>query len=115
MSATRDQSQKTTFVYSNLYTLYRKGKLAAQNSPNILKTEDLRPGVKVEPYTPVELLSKRVDSTPETQAASVGMVQARDQAISSLKSNLGELQELQKRLRFMLKDIETLSGKTKKE
>ena len=32
MSATRDPSQKHTFVYSNLYQLYRKGKVAAQNA-----------------------------------------------------------------------------------
>ena len=30
MSATRDKSQKTTFVFSNLYQLYRKGKEAAE-------------------------------------------------------------------------------------
>ena len=30
MSATRDPSQKHTFVYSNLYHLYQKGKVAAQ-------------------------------------------------------------------------------------
>jgi hypothetical protein len=29
MSASRDKTQKTTFVYSNLYQLYRKGKEAA--------------------------------------------------------------------------------------
>lgn len=32
MSANRDTSQKTTFVYSNLYQLYRKGKEAADQS-----------------------------------------------------------------------------------
>lgn len=32
MSATRDPSQKHTFVYSNLYQLYRKGKEAATNA-----------------------------------------------------------------------------------
>jgi hypothetical protein len=32
MSANRDTSQKTTFVYSNLYQLYRKGKEAAEQA-----------------------------------------------------------------------------------
>lgn len=32
MSANRDTSQKTTFVYSNLYQLYRKGKEAADQA-----------------------------------------------------------------------------------
>ena len=41
MSATRDKSQKTTFVYSNLYQLYRKGKEAA-------KAADLPVGLSVD-------------------------------------------------------------------
>ncbi len=32
MSATRDPSQKHTFVYSNLYQLYQKGKVAAKEA-----------------------------------------------------------------------------------
>jgi hypothetical protein len=36
MSATRDKSQKTTFVYSNLYSIYRKGKEAAVQAPSPL-------------------------------------------------------------------------------
>lgn len=32
MSATRDKTQKITFVYSNFYNLYRKGKEAASNA-----------------------------------------------------------------------------------
>jgi hypothetical protein len=32
MSANRDTTQKTTFVYSNLYQLYRKGKEAAEQA-----------------------------------------------------------------------------------
>ena len=32
MSATRDQDQKISFLFSNLYSTYRKGKEAAQNA-----------------------------------------------------------------------------------
>ena len=32
MSASRDQSQKIAFVYSNLYSLYQKGKSAAKEA-----------------------------------------------------------------------------------
>lgn len=32
MSATQDKSQKATFVYSNLYQIYRKGKEAAKSA-----------------------------------------------------------------------------------
>lgn len=34
MSASRDQNQKITFLYSNLYQLYRKGKEAAKKAPD---------------------------------------------------------------------------------
>lgn len=118
MSATRDQSQKFTFLFNNMYTLYQKGKLAAKASggetARILKVEDLHKP-KVEPYSPVELISKRVSDSPVAAQRSIGMVQARDQAVATLKSNLGELQNLQQRLRFMLKDLETLVGPKKEE
>ena len=118
MSATRDQSQKFTFLFSNMYSLYKKGKQAAQASggetARILKVEDLHKP-RIEPYKPVELISKRVQDSPEAAAHSIGLVQARDQAVATLKSNLGELQDLQKRLRFMLKDLEVLVGPKKEE
>lgn len=118
MSATRDQSQKFTFLFSNMYSLYKKGQQAAKASggetARILKVDDLRKA-KIEPYAPVELISKRVQTTPEAVAQSVSLVQARDQAVATLKSNLGELQDLQKRLRFMLKDLEVLVGDKKGE
>src|SRR5262245_41813756 len=81
MSATRDSSQKFKFVYSNLYQIYRKGKDAAKEadvsepvvapvakgltSGKVLKAEDLRAesplaAVRVNPYTPAELLGPRL-------------------------------------------------------
>lgn len=91
MSATRDKSQKTTFVYSNLYQLYRKGVEAAKNaevpaapvapavessssyvtlgfnrtpsSSNVLKARDLKQEA-VQPYNPPSLLTKRIVHSP---------------------------------------------------
>lgn len=41
MSATRDQSQKIGFVYSNLYDIYKKGKVPADNNEKaIAKLEE---------------------------------------------------------------------------
>jgi len=114
MSATRDQSQKFTFMYTNLHHLYRKGKEAAKNSPNILKTDDLRKTTthKVEPYRPVELLSKKVEEA--AQARDVASTQPlQTQAVQSLKTNLESLHDIQKRLRFLLKDLETVSNSKK--
>lgn len=35
MSATRDTSQKIGFVYSNLYSIYKKGVAAAKAAPDV--------------------------------------------------------------------------------
>jgi hypothetical protein len=89
MSATRDSSQKIAFVYSNLYSLYQKGKTAAQEaelpvdqaqapvsaeavairkplaqSSHVIKADDLnkpeKSSVKLSSYSPTEFIGKRV-------------------------------------------------------
>lgn len=100
MSATRDKTQKTVFVYSNLYQIYRKeldqamarqGVMAssAQENPanrslpdeaayelpsarpQVLRADDLRAlGARVEPYRPPELLRKRFRGAPDLPASS---------------------------------------------
>ncbi|MDR3607032.1 MAG: hypothetical protein P4M08_06595 [Oligoflexia bacterium] len=81
MSATHDKSQRTTFVYSNLYQLYRKGKQAAQqagevessrpDSFHVLKAGDLKAEslVKIESFSPPEFLGKRVEAAREPALA----------------------------------------------
>lgn len=145
MSATRDPSQKHTFVYSNLYQLYRKGKEAATNAQveptqtkmpvppppptqedqtstrglatnRVIKIEDMnQPGVvglRVARHEPPRLLGKRleVNRTAPSPKAEAG----RREAINGLRDNLRQLQSLHERLRFMLKEIEELSGNDKK-
>lgn len=68
MSATRDKSQKFSFVYSNLYHVYRKGLDAANGSGAVLKTGDLRKerkegvaAIRIGAYSPAELLAKRIE------------------------------------------------------
>ena len=132
MSATRDKTQKTAFVYSNLYQLYRKGKEAAQTSSvlttaaseerksyfqlpgsmpsekNVLKSADLsaQTAPKVNPYTPPSFITKRVVQKPEAlqQASPV-----QSAAIQSLKDNLKTLGDLHSRLKFMLEELEDLT------
>jgi len=54
MSANRDRSQKVTFVYSNLYQLYKKGSEAVEGSspenavPVVSPTEGVNPGLLVD-------------------------------------------------------------------
>jgi hypothetical protein len=114
MSATRDKTQKITFVYSNLYSIYRKGVEQARESAPLGLTPGLTRGAvikaaaesaapaaqpaapRVSAYTPAELIGKRV-----AKPASVSPVE-------SLKQNLQQLNDLQARLRFMLKELEDL-------
>lgn len=149
MSATRDKTQKITFVYSNLYAIYRKGveraregaiREAGTQAPSqaaealselasvgesglVIKAADsgrapstpaARP--RVTPYTPAELIGKRVarpaslPATPAsaTPAQSQAQTQATPQTVASLKDNLQSLNDLQARLRFMLQELEGL-------
>jgi hypothetical protein len=137
MSATRDKNQKTTFVYSNLYHLYKKGKDAAAGQPiavspsrlsasqgQVLKTDALTASqmgaqIRVEPkaepvispYTPVELLGKRVERPailPAAKTIPAAPALPSNTAIDSLKDNLKSLNDLQSRLRFMLQELEDL-------
>jgi len=130
MSATRDPSQKHTFVYSNLYQLYQKGKSAAQaavvpsaataSAPStagiatgkIIKADELAPGVvglRVARHEPPALLAKRLNPAAAPTRAKVDP--SRREAIEGLRDNLRSLQNLHERLRFMLKEIEELSDK----
>lgn len=134
MSASRDQSQKFTFVYQNLYQIYRQGKAAAKaaevkapetaksesddnrgiETAKIIKAEDLHAnaqpfGVRVVKHEPPRLLGKRIESNQLNDAA---LHPARAQAIDGLRDNLKTLQGLHERLRFMLKELEELTKKS---
>lgn len=121
MSATHDKSQKTTFVYSNLYQIYKKGKDAAMKADvtsaapfaipseknvlkagNVAQPESAGPEVKISAYTPIDLIGKRV-ARPESISS--------NSAINSLKDNLKNLNDLHARLKFMLQELEELVRK----
>ena len=135
MSATRDQNQKVTFVYSNLYTIYQKGKTAAHSAvipaadvvesseaaplavkaslskSQILKMDDLhKPEVQVSTYNPAAFIGKRV-ARPASLAKSLPPAQQPTAAVNSLKENLKSLNDLHSRLRFMLQELEELVKK----
>jgi len=121
MSATRDKSQKITFVFSNFYQLYRKGKDAAggQGDPDlatpsvpppfhpsrhVLKAGDaaeqaLGAPLVVREHRPAEFIGKRIPKPPVLQP---------NTAITTLRENLKSLTELHSRLKFMLEELEEL-------
>lgn len=131
MSANRDNTQKSAFVYTNLYQLYRKG---TENSDtmksffqvpgsmpserNVLKTGNLKTEAapQISEYTPPTFINNKttvltaeikavVDHTGVTKKSSLGPQAA---ALESLKDNLKSLNELHSRLRFMLQELEEL-------
>lgn len=65
MSASRDQSQKIAFVYSNLYSLYQKGKAAAQDA--VLPT-DQAPQAKVDAPITAEAVAVLQKTLPQSGA-----------------------------------------------
>jgi len=109
MSASQDKTQKVTFVYSNLYQLYKKGQEqptgpvpVIRKASKILKADNLRQSAAVREFAPAEFIGKRVPK-PEV------VLRAEDnQALESLKKNLNDLNDLHSRLRFMLKELEDL-------
>lgn len=117
MSATRDKSQKTTFVYSNLYRLYQDGREAAREaevpaSGRVLKVHDIHAEpLAVKPFKPAEFLEKRVTRPTALPPHAVPLrpVESSSQALESLKGNLKKLNELHQRLRFVLQELEDLS------
>ena len=114
MSATRDPSQKIAFVYSNLYQIFsdeRQRAADAATAPGlpvsgyVIKAGQRAPAVPppaprvVRPYTPAELIGKRV-ARPESIAKP---------SLQSLKQNLKDLNDLHSRLKFMLAELEELT------
>ncbi|MCC7441105.1 MAG: hypothetical protein IT285_05715 [Bdellovibrionales bacterium] len=136
MSANYDKNQKFSFVYSNLYQIYRKGKEAARAADlsalkgsetfHVLKTEGVehhaglrrapaRPEPEIREYRPVELMGKRVQhAVPELREPALRRHSAlpqpvpEDLTLKSLKQNLNSLTDLHQRLRFMLSELEEL-------
>lgn len=132
MSATRDQSQKFTFVYSNLYHLYKKGKDAAHAAqvpaaaPVAIAPEKLLDQTRTEMTRGVltgriiKADDLREEATPKvarhepprflTKRLEVNrplkMHPERERAVTGLRDNLKQLKSLQERLHFMLKELE---------
>ncbi len=108
MPASRDQTQKVAFVYSNLYQIYKKGKSAAVLSETSGALGVIAP--KIESYKPVEFLSKRVDPTPASgfEPIKTAPAQTPPQPLEGLRKNLESLNELHSRLKFMIQELEDL-------
>lgn len=142
MSAERDQTQKFKFVYSNLYHVYQKGKEAARSAPDFssaihsVSLKENQKSVGQQHFQNPEMLSGKIlkadavvqplarpyqgkDFSAEKRINSARIHEMRSQSpdqqdpVASLRSNLSELDNLQNRLRFMLKELEELTKNSK--
>jgi hypothetical protein len=134
MSASRDQSQRFTFVYSNLYSLYKKGVQTAKESKTaldqessqslegvvsgkIIKARDLNSFEEqnhqikkhIEKELKGEFLVKRLEVNPSRES----LHPSAREAMQGLKSNVQSLESLHEKLKFMLKEIEENTAKKK--
>jgi hypothetical protein len=119
MSAYLDKSQGVTFVFSNIFEIYKKAKEAKIDAPyvaertsasaRVIKKED----AKVEEFQPAEL-----KTTERTFPVPMGVKEAEEKAmranmrpIANLQKNLSELTDAHERLKFLLQEIDALTKK----
>jgi hypothetical protein len=117
MSAYLDKSQGVTFVFSNIFEIYKKAKEAKIDAPfvaerapaRVIKREE----AKVEEFKPEEL-----KTTERTFAVPMGVKEAEEKALrqgarplANLQKNLSELNDAHDRLKFLLQEIDSLTKK----
>jgi len=102
MSAAKDPTQTTTFIYSNFYHLYRKGKKVEAAKSEVARGVVLKSRSIIETPAPAAV---SVTSSHQAEAMSSwthGQSSARNEVASHLRS----LREARKRLQFMLQEID---------
>lgn len=121
MSASGDNNSKVKFIFPNLYRIHgksenqEKSQKKVPSNSKVIKAEDLNSNtlgaIRVNPYTPKEVVGKRVNRPEYLPAAPVKAKTTQSDAthpVEGLKQNLKSLNDLQARLRFMLKELEDL-------
>lgn len=119
MSAYLDKSQGITFVYSNIFELYRKAKDAKLDAPFVAEMPRVmkaaNPESKVEAFKPQEL-----KPTPGERPFPVpmGVREAEEKAkrlnmrpVANIQKNISELTDAHEKLRFLLQELDALTKK----
>lgn len=117
--AVRDKSQGVGFVYTNIYELYKKARLAAEQDASaskeasthkVFRPEEMGSDVKVTTFQP------RALKVAESSLRSVPAPSARpSKAFDDLRGNINRLQDLHSKLRFMLHELEGLVEDRKRD
>lgn len=121
MSAYLDKSQGITFVFSNIFEIYKKAKEAKIDAPfvagrapagsRVIKKEE----AQVSEFKPEEL---KLGENNRTFAVPMGVKEAEERAmragakpLANLQKNLSELTDAHDRLKFLLQEIDSLTKK----
>lgn len=119
MSAYLDKSQGITFVYSNIFELYKKAKESKIDAPYVAE----RPGSRVikEGQAKISAFEARELDTSggeRTFPVPMGVREAEEKAkkqnmrpVASLQKNLNELTDAHEKLRFLLQELDSLTKK----
>ncbi|MGE4233124.1 MAG: hypothetical protein AB7F43_07330 [Bacteriovoracia bacterium] len=96
--ANRDKNENIGFLYTNIHQLYKEIQKTQNNeslsSKKVFKAEDIaNSNLKVTKFKPQAFEQNR--------------------ALDSLKENVNKLQDLHSRLRFMLRELDTLVKRKK--
>ena len=116
MSATRDPSEKITFLFSPMAGLVRKIKetpiapapAASVRKPVIRHQQRSLDRTLARPSMAVREHRARELTTSIPQAASALFQRDQHAGLAGLRQSLGELDQLQKRFRFLIQELEDL-------
>lgn len=98
MSAYHDKSQGVTFVYTDIYKLYKKAKDSKLDSPLVFDKQ--KEDVKTVRNFTVPMGVKEA----EAKSKKIG-------SLVELKKNIDSLANAHEKLRFLLQELETLTKK----
>lgn len=103
--ALRDSSQKVTFIYTDLYKVYKKAKDASpitSESARVFRADEAE-ALNAENYQPPRLATVTIENG--------NTMVPRSSAFEDLRANINKLNDLHSKLRFMLKELEDLVSK----
>lgn len=100
MSAVRDNSQNTTFIFKNFYHLYRQGKLQEQ------KKNELATGVVLKSRSVCE--TPVISTAPSKEEISAWTHTEVADGKKEVANHLRSLREARKRLQFLMSEIDTI-------
>ncbi len=108
MAAERDNQQGITFIYSNLYQVYRQGKLDAQVKQENAQVTGESTHLKGVVLKHSETENHVQQINPDQLGGLKKWLRSNSESSKSLSNDMKALKDARKRLVFLLNDLETL-------